>query len=434
MKTVKHIFAFLIISCAIIACSDDDSGSSSKEETGTRRTVVMYVSAENSLGYQKFNSSDSAEIMAGSQFLNARDQMIMYVDDAKNPRIYRIYKGCIQPQKVVQFEENLCSSDPKVLRDILAWVKTEYPSESYGLILWSHADGWLPSWNRDYVSTKSFGIDVGTGGNMRSDIDKNKNYGAAMDIDSLAWAVAESGMYPQYIFFDACLMQCIETDYALRNVTDYVVACPISTPAIGANYTTLMRNALFTDDPSKIANEYFSYITTLPSTNAYNDFGLVISCVKTSELENLAAVTRTYISNLNAYTTDEDGNTTQTTLDMTDVTQYAVYGRSYFYRPHFYDMNEAMKTLLAESDYNTWKQQLDKCIAYKNATEKFYIDSNGWFDIYGDVNLDTYCAISAFIPQKVYTQNANSCIYGDLNEIFRNTEWYEDAGWKDAGW
>lgn len=141
----------LLIAITVTAsCSDDDNSGGSNKNKGIRRTVVMYVSAENSLGYNGFNKNDSTEIMAGSQFLNERDQLIMYIDDAKNPRIYRFYKGCKGPSLVKRFNENLCSSDPHVLRDILEGVKVEYPSESYGLVLWSHADGWLPSWNTDY--------------------------------------------------------------------------------------------------------------------------------------------------------------------------------------------------------------------------------------------------------------------------------------------
>ncbi|MEI3531122.1 MAG: clostripain-related cysteine peptidase [Bacteroidaceae bacterium] len=79
-------------------------------------------------------------------------------------------------------------------------------------------------------------------------------------------------------------MQCIEVDYALRHATDYVIASPISTPAIGANYTTLVRDGLFKDDVSQIAASYYNYIVSLP-LDVYSDFGMVISCVRTSELE-----------------------------------------------------------------------------------------------------------------------------------------------------
>lgn len=98
MRNIRYLALLLFALLTATACSDDDNGSGNNNKKGIRNTVVMYVSAENSLDYQKFHNSDSTEIMAGSQFLNSRDQMIMYVDDAQNPRIYRIYKGCRKPQ------------------------------------------------------------------------------------------------------------------------------------------------------------------------------------------------------------------------------------------------------------------------------------------------------------------------------------------------
>ena len=434
MRNIRYLALLLFALLTATACSDDDNGSGNNNKKGIRNTVVMYVSAENSLGYQKFHNSDSTEIMAGSQFLNSRDQMIMYVDDAQNPRIYRIYKGCRKPQLLKKFSTNLCSSDPETLRELLSWVKQTYPSERYGLVMWSHADGWLPSWNTDYKSSKSFGIDVGTGGDMKYDTDSRFRYGASMEIEDLARAVSESGMRPQYIFFDACLMQCIEVDYALRDVTDYVVACPISTPAIGANYTTLMRDGLFTGNPEDIAEKYFSYITSLPLSNVYSDFGLVISCVKTSELENLAAETRKYISKIKAYG-DDVSAAEKNYPDMSNVMNYSPYMHELFCRPHYYDLNAAMKKMLPSYEYMTWKTQLDKCIVYKNASSEFFVCYDRYDkSIYLDVDLDNYCGISAFIPQEIYTRNANECIFGDLNEEFRYTEWYKDAGWEEALW
>lgn len=421
----------------LAACGGDDGGKKTSGDTTIRRTVVMYVSAQNSLGYKQFNLGDSTEIMAGTQFLNSRDQLLLYIDDARKPRVYRIYRGCTAPQLVRSYSTDVNSSDPAVLQELLEWTMSTYPSESYGLVMWSHSDGWVPSWSKDYssVTTKSFGLDVGPGGNMSSDTDVNGAYGATMDINDLADAVRQSGMHPLYIFFDSCLMQCIEVDYALRDVTDYVVASPISTPAIGGNYTTLLRDGLFSDDPARIASSYYSYITSLPSSSVYYDFGMVISCVKTSELENLAAVTRKYVSQLPAVTTDGDGNQTVNWPDMEGVTYYCNYSWVNFYRPHFYDLCGAMHKMLTSEQYADWKSALDRCVVWHNATSRFYVGENSFGgEIYLTVDGSYSCAVSAFIPQRVYSQNASRCVFGDLNADFSLMEWYDDAGWKEAGW
>ena len=39
-----------------------------------------------------------------------------------------------------------------------------------------------------------------------------------------------------------------------------------------------------------------------------------------------------------------------------------------------------------------------------------------------------------FIPQWKYSNNADYCLYGDLNAAFRETAWYAAAGWNATGW
>ncbi len=437
-KDILRIFIAAILLFTVVSCGKDDGGGDKKDPgtTGIRRTVVMYVNAQNSLGYDQYNRGDSTEIMAGSQFMNVRDQLLLYVDDAEKPRVYRIYKGCKEPQLVRRYASDVNSSSAGVLKELLEWVKGTYPSESYGLVMWSHSDGWVPSWSKDYsqVKRRSFGLDVGEGGNMEYDLNRNNFYGSTMDIADMAQAVGESGMHPEFIFFDSCMMQCIEVDYALRNVTDYIIASPISTPAIGANYTTLMRNGLFVEDVSQIAASYYNYMVSLPSSNVYSDFGMVISCVKTSQLENLAAVTRNYISRMPAYNVTSENDTVYNWTPTDGVTQYALYAERYFYRPHFYDFACAMNKILTEEQYAEWRKALDKCLVYYKATDKFYVEGNSRGSKYLNVDLQHYCAVSAFVPQEIYRRNADACIFGDLNECFTLTEWYEDAGWKAAGW
>lgn len=438
-KNILSAMLYVALLLAVVSCGKDDNGGGKKDEDSTtiRRTVLVYVSAQNSLGYQQFNKGDSTEMIVGSQFMNARDQLLLYVDDAQKPRVYRIYKGCKQPQLVRRYGSDVNSSDAGVLKELLQWMKGTYPSESYGLVMWSHSDGWVPSWSKDYsqVKRKSFGLDVGEGGNMEYDLNRNNFYGSTMDIDDMAQAIEESGVHPKFIFFDSCLMQCIEVDYALRHATDYVIASPISTPAIGQNYTTLVRDGLFKDDVSQIAASYYNYIVSLPLNNVYSDFGMVISCVRTSELENLAAATRKCISEIKAYEVAADNDTVYNWIPMDGVTQYELYAYKYFYRPHFYDFACAMNKMLSPESYAEWRKALDKCMVYYNGTERFFVESDSKGNSkFLTVDLLHYCAISAFVPQQIYSQNAASCIFGDLNKCFRRTEWYEDAGWEDAGW
>ena len=172
-----------------------------------RRTVLMYVSAQNSLGYRDFNEQDSIEIVNGRKFIKENDRLLVYMDDENDPRIYRYTASKSTPEVVRTWDKDVNSSSPEILEEVLKWTKAQYPAEEYGMVMWSHSDGWLPSTNKDYgsssSSTLSFGIDVGENGNMMYDKDNNGKIGAQMDIEDMATAIHNSGIHFKYIFFDS---------------------------------------------------------------------------------------------------------------------------------------------------------------------------------------------------------------------------------------
>lgn len=386
------------------------------------RTVLIYVSAQNSLGYRDFQKDDSLEIAAGSQYIGNNNRLIVYIDDDENPRMYRFTKEKRAPELVRSFGRDANSSDPETLKDVLAWTKQFYPAKEYGLVMWSHSDGWLPAPNKTYRTTRAFGIDTGAGGNMGADTDITGQIGPSMDIDDMASAISSTGMHLKFIFFDSCLMQCIESTYALRHVADYVIASPIPTPGYGSQYHNEIRYGFFSDDPSDIARTYYSDVTGGKYASLYGNDGFAIASVKTGKLDSLASVTANLLPK---HVTDGAA------LDMTGVMAYQPYVYNYYYRPEFYDMGSAMHRILGEEDYAVWRRALDSAIDYMAVSQRYYTGP-GYFDY---LTRDEYhCGISAFIPDIKYSDNASICLYGDLNEAFRQTEWYHDAGWEATGW
>ena len=436
-KKLLTIVTVLLAFFFAVACSDEidilddpdteskgtgDAGTASGVDKG-QRTVLVYVCAQNSLGYSNYLTLDSTEMAKGAQYIGDDDRLIVYFDDDQNPRIYRFANDSSAPTLVRSYDSDLNSSDPETLEEVLTWTMTNYPAEEYGLVMWSHADGWLPSPNTDYrTATRSFGIDVGEDGRMASDTDVNGNIGAGMDIDDMAAVIAATGEKLKFIFFDACLMQCIETAYELRDVAEYVIGSPMMTSAYGSQYTEQIRYGFFSDDPADIARTYYANATGKEYSYMYSSVGAVISAIQTDELEALAALTATLLPQHIS-----DGEEP----DMTGVQAYLSYSYSYFYRPEFFDIGSAMQRILGEDDYATWREQLDRAIVYMATTDEYYVGP-GYFN-YNRPD-EYYAAISAFIPQQKYSINASRCLYGDLNEAFRQTAWYEAAGWAATGW
>lgn len=411
-------------------CSDDNEPILPQNETG-RRTVLMYVSAQNSLGYKNFQEKDSVEIALGKKYIDNNDCLLVFMDDESDPRIYRYSRMRKKPELVRRWKTDVNASSPAVLQEVLEWTRQQYPAKEYGLVMWSHSDGWVPSVNKNYeerpaAQTYAFGIDVGTDGSMKYDLDKTGRPGAQMDIEDMAQAIRQSGVDLKYIFFDSCLMQNIEVCYTLRNVTDYVIAAPMQIPGCGANYTHLLQKGLFTQAEKDIAEVYATdAIEGLDRpNNEYYDFGLVISTIRTDKMEALAQTTAQVLQRSKACN--------RTSVDLGHALSYQPYESMYFYRPHYYDAQEAMRQLLNEDDFAMYAKALNEAIVNKYTTERFW-KGPGYYDMQ-EVDANHFAGISAFIPQDLYTVNKEDCIYGDLNERFKETSWYKAAGWAATGW
>ena len=95
----------------------------------------------------------------------------------------------------------LDSTDPATLQDFITYCASSYPADRNILILWDHGAG--PVYGFGY--------------------DEFQSPGASLTLDELQSALDQAGVAFDFIGFDACLMGCLETCWALRNYADYLV-------------------------------------------------------------------------------------------------------------------------------------------------------------------------------------------------------------------
>lgn len=443
----SHLLLLLVLlfSVSLTACKDDNNNGDNPNEPKYRRTVLVYMAAQNSLGAYGASKADSSEITYGIQYMQStKDNVVLFIDDAMKPRIYRFYKssnGKSYYQVLKTYSSDLSSTDPATLLDALTVMKTNCPSKSYGLVLWSHGTCWLPnitsftplsststtqSATTSYRSTEAFGVDTGVGGDMVNDRTATGQIGPQMEIGDMADAITQSGVHLDYIFFDACAMQSIEVAYALRNAADYIVASPATTSAYGCAYVDQIRSGFFaypaSDDSIKkmVDTYYYDVMENSETKDYYKNQGCVFSVIKTSELENLAAATGQIISK---------AISNKTSVDLTGFNGYIDFDITGY--PNFYDMSSVMKKLLSDADYTSWKTVMDKCVIYQKASDYFLYAQKGSRNILSQVDKTTYCGVSMFIPQTKYTQ---SPAFLNFNDAFKQTAWYTAAGWAQTGW
>lgn len=458
MMIMKRILYLLIIPTLLllVACHKEKDREE-EDPTHFGRTVMVYMAMQNSLGSSGFHKSDSTEIVNAMSYIPAGDRLLLFIDDARKPRLYELKSSLAAtdaqtgkpygPRLIKTWETDVSSASAATVTEVLTYMRTKYDSDSYGLVMGSHATGWLPT-DRSTSSNnsprredaddapdmvkakrrKTFGIDVGPDGSMSSDHGVAGSVADQIEIDDLAKAISESGVHLDFLLFDACLMQNVEVDYALRNVTDYVIASPISISAEGGYYTDLVRYGFFSGDVVDVARTYASYYLDQGSIPYRDNYGTVISCVRTSAMARLTTTMQQLLDELIPAFDGDERVALMKSCKLDDALYYHTYCSNYYWRPHYYDIVSAIKALGAnEEQMQQLRRALDEAIAYKGANDAFWIGPGYFKFMTMPTSEQDWCGISMFVPRQEYTSNLSRCPFGDLNEAFKGTGWYREV-------
>ena len=392
MKQSCIYIIILYIGIVLTGCRDSITLPEEGPRTEAERTVIVYMVADNNLSPAV--REDTMEMARGKDFIPENVNFVVYVDDRTHcPAIYELSKKKgIQLWK--QYDEELCSTDGGVMLEALSEIVTNFPARHYGIGFWSHATGWTPRRN-------TFGKDDTRG----------KNEGPVeMEIPVLRDVLSHLPKL-DYIFFDACFMQCIEVAYELREMTDFMVGSPAEIPGPGAPYEKIME-ALCKGDAKGIVEGYDSGYPG--EYNRYFYPGVLLSCIDCNELEPLAEATGRLLTPFYMERSEPSPAEFQAYCDY--LSKYT----------HYYDMRTTMCRLLSEEDYAEWMVLMDKAVPFRTLS-----DSHSWFANYCSYSTvrdpSCYSGVSMFVPMKSYD------VYG-WNEEFRNTSWYDATGWAVTGW
>ena len=359
------------------ACCKDD-----EETIPQTRTVLIYMSAENTLSYDSEN--DLEEIRQGSQELTNDDYLLVYYDRAKKdelPWLARIVKGQLKDSVSIAdmqiSEKDEYASNPAVFEKVLSYAYSHYPATAgYGLTFWGHASGWL---REDSIAhSRGYGVDNGTNS-------PSYDSGYWMNIPTLRQAL-EKQPHLEFILADCCNFMCLETIYELCEVTDYIVGSAAEIPAQGAPYDKVVPEMFKRKDAAKaIMTKY---------AESYKDY-LPLSVAKTVEVDALAEATRTVLKAIYSRLDTEYP-------DMTGLIHYYNEYRAQ-YHPYynvFYDAGDFVKKYATEAEYKEWKQALDRVISDKIFSKKW--DTNkSWYSHYSDFEMteERYHGVSMYVPQ-----------------------------------
>ena len=114
--------------------------------------------ANNSLNSLRLEKHRKHDRRSNQQNLNGGNLIVYYAPAGSPPELLRIKEenGVVKKIHLKDYEKQN-SADPDVMRSVIGEVVSQYPADSYGLVLWSHGTAWLPS---DYQNKlKAFGQD-----------------------------------------------------------------------------------------------------------------------------------------------------------------------------------------------------------------------------------------------------------------------------------
>lgn len=414
----KWLYTLLVI--VLAACSNEIPEQQPAKRSG--RTVLAYLISNNKAGsldtYLRDNVIDMYAALGNMKEscallvfyrpytddtpLGYPTLMSFYADGRGNINNVAALTGaeltfdavCHVAQKKEYTMNSQIATDPAVMKEVFTDMQTVAPSDSYGLILGSHATGWMKG---NSVQSKAFGDDGGY----------------HIDIPDLANVLKKSFSEKlDFVLFDACMMGTAEVGYELKEATSHCIASVMETPVYGFPYDRILPY-LYTEniDYSAVCHEFMSF-------NKANNLWGTCAVMDCSQMENLASAVKAKLS---------EWQDALSSVSMQNVQQYGVNSYKYF----SYDVLDFFRELggksgVAETDLNeaiaSIQTVLNEAVIAKECIPN---PSNSSFR----VDEARFCGIGMYIPKEYNPYVANKTAWNDYYE--QSISWYHAAGWAD---
>ncbi len=235
MKKNLKIITLCIISFFITACFTSNIKEIDRVEAETKKvSFIIYIAADNDLhsaamlDLQEISASDTENINV-IIFLDTENDKLKgtyYLKKTNNSEDK--FLG-IKNLKILEVFEEKNTGEAITLKEFLKYSRQNYPAEKYVLSIWSHGDAWYGDYNMENPFKKGIGVD------FDSDNDK-------LNLWELEYALQNTEVKWDVVYFDACYMGSIELAYQLKDVSDYLVFSPSIVPVSGADYKGLLDN------------------------------------------------------------------------------------------------------------------------------------------------------------------------------------------------
>ena len=391
MAEVRYILAVVLSAVLFSSCINEEYEGPDPDLPA--RTILVWLGGDNNLSDETGRKIEA--LRQGWTYTG--NKCLIYQDSRDGARLLRLRGGCrTTPTPYVEIvreygAEN--SASPATFARVLREVADEYPADSYGLIFFSHASGWLPAGtlqNPQKQRKRSRSIGVDDGGTGR----------AEMEIAEFAAAIPD-GMF-DFIVFETCLTAGVEVAYELRGKSDYMLAsaAEIVSPGFTPVYPSALRLLCNTAVETRTALEAFGHAWMNYVATNYTGArrSATLSLIDIDETSPLAARTQAALRTRSA--------------EAPDLSRLQHFDRPGSYGdspalPRFFDLDEWVEEVADPDEYEAFRAQLERTVVWKAATETFMAGQNG-FTVRRHSGLTTYVEQDAF---------------PDLNQAYRRLSW-----------
>lgn len=420
----KWLYTLLVI--VLAACSNEIPEQQPAKRSG--RTVLAYLISNNKAGsldtYLRDNVIDMYTALGNMKEsctllvfyrpypddapLGKPTLMSFYADGRGNINNVAALTGaeltfdavCHVAQKKEYTMNSQIATDPAVMEEVFTDMQKIAPSDSYGLILGSHATGWMKG---NSVQSKAFGDDGGYN----------------IDIPDLANVLKKSFSEKlDFVLFDACMMGNAEVGYELKDVTSHCIASVMETPVYGFPYDQILPY-LYTEniDYPAVCHEFMSF-------NKTNNLWGTCAVMDCSQMENLASAVKEKLSEW------EDA---LSSVSMQNVQQYGVNSYKYF----SYDVLDFFRELGRKSGIVKTTDLNEAIASVQSALNQAVIAKDclsGEDYAFGGLVIDgtRFCGIGMYIPKEVNDYVPDNISWNNWNDYYKQSiSWYCAAGWAD---
>ena len=364
--------------------------------------MLVYISADHN-GLAKFATADLDEMKEGvKQLTNKNNHVLVYVDTGEAKLIeLKLEKGDVVENIIKEYGKRNSvgiAESLEVFNDVFK--NPTYQADNYGLVYWSHGEGWYPYPVDTKVDSRWIGQDGGEGDNR-------------MNISDFV-TILQSAPHFDFLLFDCCFGQSVEVLYELRSFADYCFGSPTETPGPGAPYQVLVPIMFQQGNVARLLAEgYFKeYERLYDSGNGLSNSnwtaGVSVSLVEMKQLENLAEATSRVLP-------EQSISNSELASHLFDYDQRPKYSSGYV---GYFDLVQMMQNLCTPSDYAIWKTEFDKAVVYYQTTPLNYSAAGGLFSMKGSNGLTQY----------ILRDNKA------VNAAYKNNAWYIAAGLSKLGW